>query len=544
MEVERFKRVVITNSYIVDFLSVNTDNKELLQSCETMLESFCKATSHFMQNYSKEEDTKKDSNKMFEYLKDFQKTLDENFKDIRSSMGAAVDNRVSGQLSGLYSAITLATERLNIDNITNSVSNSLKQWSGTAMPEIAEEIKAHIMIYMTEPQNRIMQQLVSLPDILNNKLDNRIGMVQTELGQILQGLGKVERDIDNSVKQTLEKYHTLHNLTNVEQQHVKEQMQSIPLLTKSLIRDVLGQMEQETHSVLVTMNLAQQQLAKVGEELRDNATAIGSLKGVAESLAEQVDSLDRRLLQAHAKQDTQTTGQKGKEGEDRLCELLSEKLLMRDGYVIERVSGQAHSCDIVVKREGYPPVRIESKAHREKVRHREVERFQSDLMQLNNHGIFVSLYNGIVGVGNLEIQQLPNGKFAVYVSNNNYDADEIIAMIMLVYRLDRIVEEHSNKSNMILSTETLNRLRSFMKDYNLKIQMVKKHMKDSIALLSEIQMDMLEKMITGYDCDAAAGAKEEPRDVVLYECEWCNASYAKKTSLASHKRVCKSRPGV
>jgi hypothetical protein len=97
---------------------------------------------------------------------------------------------------------------------------------------------------------------------------------------------------------------------------------------------------------------------------------------------------------------------------------------------VSKVNGKSHSCDILVQRDDFPDISIESKAHGqntgEKVRTREIEKFERDLLELDNHGIFVSIYSEIVGKGSLEIKQLPNAKFAIYLSKNMFDVDTIL----------------------------------------------------------------------------------------------------------------------
>ena len=88
-------------------------------------------------------------------------------------------------------------------------------------------------------------------------------------------------------------------------------------------------------------------------------------------------------------------------GEARLQELLSEQLTVREGYTVDVVAGQAHSCDLVVRRSGHPDVRIESKVYTDKVGAKEVQKFRRDLMGLDAHGVFVSVQSGIVGMGEI-----------------------------------------------------------------------------------------------------------------------------------------------
>jgi hypothetical protein len=212
---------------------------------------------------------------------------------------------------------------------------------------------------------------------------------------------------------------------------------------------------------------------------------------------------------------TKSSGKKGRDGEDLLYDILSTRLKLRDGYTVEKVNGLSHNCDMVVKREKYPSVRIESKAIGQqtgaKVSSRDVEKFQRDLLQVNDHGIFISLYSEISGVSNFEVQQLANGKFAIYLSNvllkseagdGNCDGSVVLEMLQLVYTLDRISMKGDGNDSLVVSIDSMKRVQSYLKDFNNKIQSAKMHLKDTMSILSEIQMDMIEKVLLGQKAEA------------------------------------------
>ena len=192
--------------------------------------------------------------------------------------------------------------------------------------------------------------------------------------------------------------------------------------------------------------------------------------------------------------------------------MLSEKLTQRDGYDVELVSGQAHACDIVIKKLNCPDVRVECKNHgetnNEKVRAKEVSKFQNDLLGLNTHGIFVSLNSGIVGKGEIELEQLPNGCFAVYLANNNFDVGIISDMVYLLHRLDHLTRKSDDKDDetvMIkVSPESMVRARLYLKDFASKLSKTKTHLKESIALLSEVSFDLIERVLLGQAKESAA----------------------------------------
>lgn len=260
---------------------------------------------------------------------------------------------------------------------------------------------------------------------------------------------------------------------------------------------------------------------------RNNDAIIQILKMSQEQISSKIDTF------TSAKK---STARKGDEGERGLIDILENKLSMREGYTIESVKSIPHSCDIVVKREGYPDIRIESKAHGkengENVRVAEVKKFESDILMLNNHGIFVSLYSGICGKSTFEIELLPNNKFVVYLANNNYDGDVITEVIRLLYRLDKFVSSTSHDGEIRITTDVMIRIKSYLTDFNRKLDELKTTLRNSIRILNEITLDTIEKSLTGSIIEQVNEQKNN------FTCDGCGQMCTSKAGLTLHKRKC------
>ena len=300
------------------------------------------------------------------------------------------------------------------------------------------------------------------------------------------------------------------------------------------------------HNILnITSKL--EQIPHISGKIDELKNKIDVTKVIETSVARNNDSLVQTLNTIKNSQDQMankietftatrtTTRYKGEEGEKGLINILESKLHVRDGYTIQDVKSIAHSCDIVVKRDGYPDVRIESKAHGketgENVRVAEVKKFESDLLALNNHGIFVSLYSGICGKGAFEIELLPNNKFAVYLSNNNYDGDTITEVLRLIYKLDRFTTG-PDSDNITISTDSMMRIKAYLTDFNRKIDDLKTSLKNSIRILNEITLDLVEKALVG-------NVPDEPQtSTISYTCDGCGQTCTSKAGLTLHKKRC------
>jgi hypothetical protein len=254
------------------------------------------------------------------------------------------------------------------------------------------------------------------------------------------------------------------------------------------------------------------------------------------NLQKTTDVIDRRTEQMATVRNT--TRFKGEEGESGIIQILECKLPLRDGYEILETKSKPHNCDALVKRVGFPDVRIEVKAHGresgEQVRSEQVKRFESDLIGLNNHGIFVSLYSGIVGKAPFEIDLLPTNKFAIYISNNNYEGDVIKEFINLIYKLDGFV---SGEEGVKISTEAMTRVKAHLNDFSTKIATLKTNMKASLEILNGFTFDIIEKLLSsGLDMKPAivSGPK--------FTCPTCAKDFGRASSLTNHVKVCKVSP--
>jgi hypothetical protein len=266
--------------------------------------------------------------------------------------------------------------------------------------------------------------------------------------------------------------------------------------------------------------------AQSADSARTLVTLTGCMNAVQGTLAEMSAAADAAKLRVSS-----STG-KGQAGEQRLLMDLSDRLKQRDGFEVAVVSGQAHQCDLAIRKLGRPEVRIESKAYGEhngaKVGMKEVTKFRNDLMGLDMHGIMVALHGGIVGRCSVEVEQMHNGRFAVFLSKNEYDVDQIADMVQLIYTLDAHTQKGEDMADTVrLSPETLQRVRLVLGDFKEKIRMAKNHMKETKVLLNDMSVVALEQLLV----PQAAETASRP----TLSCDVCGFVAKSGGGLAGHK---------
>lgn len=322
-------------------------------------------------------------------------------------------------------------------------------------------------------------------------------------------------------------------IKNLDVDHLAETLSSVvQLYMNSKIEDIESgvscKVDSSQRHILQHAAFSEKALTQYLNRIDNNVCEQGQGHAVVMKLVERIAAASERHTH-HARD-------KGMVGEKKLFDVLIDKFCHED-YDLQLKTSQAHNCDIVIRRLGdYPDVRIEAKAHGEesgqKVRSAEVKRFKDDLLGLHQHGIFVSLHTGIVGKGAVDIELLSNGKYAVFLSYNDYDGQTIYDLIQLIYQLDKHTASDSRVVDDALrvTPEKLGKIQSYIRDYISKLTQIKTHLKESLSLISEMHLSAIEQVITGQPvCDKDAPAE--------FRCAVCLRYFKTKAGLTGHARV-------
>jgi hypothetical protein len=551
MEIENGKRVIITNSIIVEYLSKNKDNDILIRSLENILLEFCRISQEFVENYNKTERLKTTESNIIQYLQLFEKRQDELEKNIEDKiikttekMLENVNNKMNEMLITIDKIINLSLEKLNTDKLLKNINDLITELLEKKNDDIEKLIENKMRNEIIDPINvlnqRILENILNLPKELNNKEDIKEALIEINkrwddsIINIFRDVKNMELKINELVSNNINKLNETNTTNENNKREILNQLNNIPSLSKTILNDILKDIETNTLNVKLVVN-------NLHTEMRENNNSILNIRAINEELKNKLDNLTNKTIK-----DNNSNKIKGSYGENEIYNLLSDKLMSRDGYIIEQVNGLSHSCDILIKCKKKPDIRIESKAHGlnngEKVRQKEVEKFERDLIHTNNHGIFVSLYSNIVGKNSIDLIQLSNGKFAIYLSNNNYNIENIIDSMNIIYKIDSIIQNSSNNDKFIISLETMMKLKSLINDNNTKLNSVKLHLRDSINILNDLTLDMIDKLIINNELkiENKETNKEINKEILL--CNWCNKKYKNISGLKNHQSTCKKCP--
>ena len=509
----------------------------------------------------------------------------------------AIESRVGCQMLTLIQSVEQAVknsvEKLDAGSMATRVSEAVRGWMTAefgATRQSVETLRVELERTVAEPMRRHVELtestrklVVELPDhvlsMFDGSMEEREGEIEKSLAdmrKVLQasseatqrqtaalseGVSECGRRVQATTDEVTRMWNDEKERSAAQKADMQWQAGQAPAALKAVLAESLRDGERQQALVRVSVEAAVQQLATLERNVVENRGNMCVLRKASDDTAATLLGITRQLTVAQLKK-TFTHTAKGHEGESRLFDMLSDRLQSRDGYELEMCNGVAHQCDMRIKRLSHPEVRIESKAigqeTGEKCRHRDVAKFQSDLMGLNAHGIFVSLHAGIVGKSDVEVELMANNRFAVYLGNNNYNIDQINDMLQLIYRLDKVVRrgcedsEDADEGFIRVSPEAMKRVTQYCKDFASKITAARNHMKESMGLLSELTLDAIEKVLLGQMAITApspvvaaavaegmtGGGAQKNR-----QCAVCGVVCQTAAGLGSHMRKHRLKPG-
>jgi hypothetical protein len=541
--------VLLTNDVIVDFFKSNA-SESIALAFEQNAVSFVTLVKEAISRHTSESQKEREVQEVRQLLTLFeeqQKTLLDSFVDnvgqrfrtATEGIVDKVDERLNNVAKQIEVNVTSVMSHLNTQSLITSISDVVRSWMETttkqsstdvklALSDFQSQLSTHIHNNITTPLETIKSQVLEqVPSVIDNKVRDGFFVLEKEISHLRNGLQS--NHLDALVQKALDKVSEtggeLHALNS-----------SIPHMVKDTIVSALRRVEQQVSDVhAVVDNKMHERLLMVQSQVSDAALAARRSVTETEELNNKLEKIEKELIIKNTKSANSSSKARGVLGETLVLDRLAETLMERDGYTIETTAGIAHACDFLIKRRGYPEVRIDSKAYdsQEKVRTKEVKKFRSDLLQQGSHGIMVSLYSGIVGKSKvIDIEQLSNGKLAVYLSNTGPTIEIVEDALAIIYRLDSLLSQKESDNNFQISPESINKIKELLTEFAERTLSVKQKLKESMSILTEMHDSLLGTLLqTLSSSDTLVGGN-------AYACE-CGYSSKSGPGLSSHKKKCK-----
>lgn len=121
----------------------------------------------------------------------------------------------------------------------------------------------------------------------------------------------------------------------------------------------------------------------------------------------------------------------------------------------------------------------------------------------------------------------------------------IIDVLQLIYRVDKITEaangDSGNPQGLIkITPEAMARVQLYLKDFAVKVQTTKTHLKESLSLLNELTFDLIERLLMGHltpqtnSADNAAPPAKRGKSTV--QCQLCAFTCVNPGALKNHMK--------
>ena len=190
--------------------------------------------------------------------------------------------------------------------------------------------------------------------------------------------------------------------------------------------------------------------------------------------------------------------------------------------------------DYMLKREGKLPILIENKNYDTNVNIDEIKKFLRDIKTQKCSGIFLSQYSGIVSKPNFFIE-IHDSNVLVYLHNVEYSQDKIKTAIDVIDSLSNKLRElnaSENEEGITIRKDVLDNINKefqvFISQKELLTTTVKDFQKRILLQIEDLKMPDL----TDYLNSKYASIQNQE-----WVCDVCKASFTKKSSLASHKKI-------
>ena len=351
----------------------------------------------------------------------------------------------------------------------------------------ADGVLARLQGVLVEPLRAVKEELrvgmAAVRDAMDGDDGEAVERLHEEIGRDVRRMDDAIRAVAGDVGRALAGQ-------GVRDGAAAQRAADMPALIRAQVAEVVGDM----HLVV----------AGIREKLEAMERAVAGGAKAAD-----VEGLGRVLLERSVRAASSSKA-KGQDGEDRIFELLADKLPRREG--LERTAGVARACDLLVKKAGRRDVRIEDKNFEKAVPAKDVEKFERDLMQTGAHGIMCSLGSKIVQHSDVDMIVMPSGRFAFYLANIGEDADTVATFIRVLHGLDEATAGgEGEQAGVQLTVEEVRRAQEVCKGYVEKVKVLKASMSEALRVLADINFDVLLALICGKAqqvCAAAGKATE------------------------------------
>lgn len=513
--------VLITDDVVVAFMRRYESSASIAASFENACRCFVMSLDDGIRRFSHENQGDRDQERFRKMMESCENRFATHMETMKNEMKDAMDTRLGAmgesmkdKINASLADVTLALNKINMDHLRHSLNEMAlslqKEISSNKIPlaelqqSLSQSLSDRVSVSVTEPLKDILMNVNSLPGDMSHLKADITAMCQ---------------DVNNKISQKM--------TTTVDTILDKcSDIKTIPSLVKDRVDDLIK---------------------GVADDLSGLKASTGSiLDGIktGNEVAYETRTISRDLNSILNNNKSSKT--LGNLGEKVLLDIMEREFKEKDGYTIENVSSNPHSCDILLKRTAYPDIRIDTKnnASHNKVDSTHLNKFKRDLTTQNCHGILWSIQSGIHGKAEtFDMEQLPNGKVALYMSNTANNESFIKDAVDVLYTIISLMDKKDSDDEVYkkFTPAEVNRIRDYIKDFMEKTRNALHHANETVAFIENVKktyLPTLRQMLTNEIMPSDETTAADDKD----KCEFCNRYFKKGHGMNVHKSKCKEKP--
>jgi hypothetical protein len=498
-----------------------------------------------------------------EYIEEIKVIMNYNLNNSNEKMRELIDKNNNALNSNITNNITSSmTSLFDKNNIlySNDLTNKLDKNTSILINEIThkhtDDITTKLHLLLQQVNSESLQKISSFFENSNNHIIDKTNIL---INQIVPENNKINKQIQDDI------YKFYSSITEETKINITENKTNEKIITDFI--KTYNEKHGDNHlnsekidTILLEINslLNNNQKEQIELFISNFDSKYNSLLQTIQQPILQVLSMnDERINKnINKQQDTQeqmmnnlneflnkyknNSSLKGKFSENHLNKIIVQ--MFPSAEIID-TSKQAHSCDLILKRENKEDILLENKDYSDNVSTDEVNKFIGDCEKQQKHGIILSQNTGITSKKNYHIDIIKNNKILVYIHMVDYSHHKIQTAIDIIDTLaDKLKDIESgsdpDEEYNSISKEIINEINSefskFITHKETIINMVKDSQKKIIDEIKNLYIPSLEKYLS-----SKFGV-----DKITYTCDICNVFVANsKKALSSHKRNkdCKSK---
>ena len=511
--------VLITDDVVVAFMRRYESSASIAASFENACRCFVMSLDDGIRRFSHENQGDRDQERFRKMMESCENRFATNMETMKNEMNKAMDTRLGAmgesmkdKINASLADVTLALSKINMDHLRHSLNEMAlslqKEISSNKIPlaelqqSLSQSLSDRVSVSVTEPLKDILMNVNSLPGDMSHLKADITAMCQ---------------DVDNKISQ---KMTTTVNTILDKCSDIK----TIPSLVKDRVEDLIKGVADDLSGLKASTGSILDGIKTGNEVAYETRTISHNLNSILHN------NKSSKFL--------------GNLGEKVLLDIMEREFKEKDGYTIENVSSNPHSCDILLKRTAYPDIRIDTKnnASHNKVDSTHLNKFKRDLTTQNCHGILWSIQSGIHGKAEtFDMEQLPNGKVALYMSNTANNESFIKDAVDVLYTIISLMDKKDNDDDEVYKKFTpaeVVRIKDTIKDFMEKTRNALHHANETVAYIENVKKSYLPTLLQMLTNEIM------PSDATTVICEYCGKHCKNSKGLNVHKSKCKPQPST